>query len=96
VVERFQIAVMIVLILLCNMYDLEWEVSFSWLLGILKMVGMIVLSEVAVDWVKHCFVTKFNRLTPDLYRMFKTIVCSDIVASRSQPVSQLNSSNNLI
>jgi hypothetical protein len=37
-----------------------------------------------VDWIKHCFVTKFNHLTPDLYRKYQTIICSDIVASRAK------------
>lgn len=83
-VERFQIFVFIIMSSLHNMNDLNWEITSEWVTQMLVMTGMIFVSENLVDWIKHCFVTKFNHLTPDLYRKYQTIICSDIVASRAK------------
>ncbi|EOD13250.1 hypothetical protein EMIHUDRAFT_247082 [Emiliania huxleyi CCMP1516] len=34
-----------------------------------------------VDWIKHAFVTKFNRMRPDVYAKFTRILCADTAAS---------------
>ncbi len=86
-VERFQIFIFMILSMTYNMHDLDWEITYDWLVSMAIMLIMISLSENLVDWIKHCFVTKFNNLTPDLYHKYQTIVCSDIIASRVTPVS---------
>ena len=44
-------------------------------------IGVFVC-EVGVDWIKHCFVNKFNRLHEDVYPQFNYILCFDYVNSR--------------
>ncbi|EOD29369.1 hypothetical protein EMIHUDRAFT_353305, partial [Emiliania huxleyi CCMP1516] len=42
---------------------------------------MICVCEIMVDWIKHAFVTKFNRMRPDVYAKFTRILCADTAAS---------------
>lgn len=37
-------------------------------------------SECLVDWIKHCFVCKFNTLQYLLYNKFRSILAADFVA----------------
>jgi hypothetical protein len=41
-----------------------------------------------VDWIKHCFVTKFNHFSPDYYSKFGTVIAADI-AGLHQPDSEV-------
>lgn len=42
-------------------------------------IFLVLLSEYIVDWVKHCFITKFNHLTPDIYPQFHRMLTEDVV-----------------
>lgn len=54
-------------ILLCNNPDLSWMCLFSDHLWVLfPDVVMVITSEVAVDVVKHAFITKFNDISADV------------------------------
>ena len=46
------------------------ELGFSFVL--------IVASEFAVDWIKHAFIIKFNRIAPNIYEKFTNILAADI------------------
>ena len=35
-------------------------------------------SEFVIDWVKHAFVIKFNRISPHVYGRYMNILCSDL------------------
>jgi hypothetical protein len=37
-----------------------------------------------MDWVKHAFVLKFNRISADMYTKFHAVLCHDLVLSRKQ------------
>ena len=83
-VERFQAATMLVTILVQNIAhmglhktDAEWLANFGWIS--LRIFGM----ELAVDWVKHGFMNKYNNL-PNYYRPMRTVIARDIVLFRSQ------------
>jgi transmembrane anterior posterior transformation protein 1 len=43
---------------------------------------IIFLCEVIVDWIKHAFVTKFNRIPHRAYQQFSAVICRDIVQAR--------------
>ena len=44
----------------------------------------IVISEVIVDWLKHAFITKFNRIPLSVYGHFKAVLRHDITSSRTR------------
>ena len=77
VVERFQLSVYLSLVALQFVFvqkveatAAEWgELGFSF--------GMIVVSECTVDWIKHAFVIKFNRISPAVYAAFVRVICTD-------------------
>lgn len=75
-VERFQLCVFLVVMLIVTNADEKLFTTFF----------VIVVCEVIVDWVKHAFVTKFNRISPNVYRQFVLVICDDIARSKSQSV----------
>ncbi|GAV50861.1 hypothetical protein ZYGR_0AD00440 [Zygosaccharomyces rouxii] len=90
VVERYQLVLLLLVIAIRNMIAKSKSQSSiipnSWTLhstssvitGILcgPMVNVIG-SELVVDWVKHAYITKFNRIRPKIYDKFLLIVCKD-------------------
>ena len=58
--------------------------SFANLWHFLLYPAVIVLGcEVAVDWLKHAFITKFNDLRPAVYRRFVDVLCKHLVSPHS-------------
>lgn len=88
-IERFQLALFLSLILLQDVT--------SW--AELRMFAPTALGvfacEVGVDWVKHCFVTKFNRLPMETYAKFNEAVCYDYVNSREKLAKILDPTHNI-
>lgn len=41
-------------------------------------------SEFVVDWIKHCFILKFNNMSADIYAKFSMILRSDILDARNE------------
>jgi hypothetical protein len=39
-----------------------------------------MLSEVAVDWLKHAFITKFNHIRPTVYERYTDVLCLDLAS----------------
>lgn len=75
-VERFQMTVFLGVMLIVTSGD---QTLFStW--------GVIFVCEVVVDWIKHAFVTKFNRIPPRVYDQFLLVICDDIATAKSQSV----------
>ncbi|KAK5960611.1 Emp65p PWA37_002038 [Arxiozyma heterogenica] len=44
----------------------------------------IVSCEIIVDWMKHAYITKFNRIRPEIYEKFHLIMCKDNAVGISQ------------
>lgn len=42
---------------------------------LLEPVFVVLGCEVAVDWLKHAFITKFNNIRPAVYRRFVDVLC---------------------
>lgn len=94
VVERSQITFLLIIIALRNIVaNAKFQSSLipkSWTLHTTSSVILGVLcgpmftvigSELVVDWVKHAYVTKFNRIRPSIYGKFLAIMCSDYTTS---------------
>lgn len=50
------------------------------LLTSLQPVATVMLSEVAVDWLKHAFITKFNHIRPSVYERYMDVLCLDLAS----------------
>ena len=63
--ERLHLLILLVIVSVRNLRELNWDVVyFGQLLPELALVGF---SEIIVDWVKHCFIAKFNEIPADVY-----------------------------
>lgn len=79
-VERFQLTLFLGVMLVYAEGDrqlvLTWALIFS--------------CEVIVDWIKHAFVTKFNRIPYRAYQQFSMVICHDVVhAKRNSAVRSI-------
>ncbi|AQZ13621.1 YER140W [Zygosaccharomyces parabailii] len=90
VVERFQLMLLLLIISLRNMLAKSktqpsvipnsWKLRLtsSLVAGILYGPTVNVIgSGLVVDWVKHAYITKFNRIRPKVYDKFLFILCKD-------------------
>lgn len=75
-VERFQLNIFLFIMLAVTTGD--QRLFTTW--------GVIYACEVIVDWIKHAFVTKFNRIPYRVYRQFSLVICEDMVNSRKHSV----------
>ena len=47
----------------------------------LKPVATVLLSEIAVDWLKHAFITKFNHIRPSVYERYADVLSQDLASA---------------
>ncbi|CAG5988871.1 unnamed protein product [Menidia menidia] len=80
--ERFTSYVLLLIVCLRNMEQFSWNPEHLWLL--LPDVFMVVTSEVAVDIIKHAFITKFNDIPADVYSEYRASLAFDLVSSRQK------------
>ncbi|ODQ67771.1 DUF747-domain-containing protein [Nadsonia fulvescens var. elongata DSM 6958] len=85
IAERFQLWVMLLAIGLRNIVEVgstglvpnSWSGWNRWL-GAFVGPGFVVLgSEVAVDWLKHSYIAKFNNIRPRVYQKFLAVLVRD-------------------
>lgn len=94
VVERSQITFLLIIIAIRNvlansklpssLIPKSWTLhtTSSVILGVLcGPMFSVIGSELIVDWVKHAYVTKFNRIRPSIYGKFLVIMCGDYATS---------------
>lgn len=70
------------------MKELNWAGDRFWLL-IIDCV-FVILAEVLVDWLKHCFITKFNELPFHVYQDYTLSLAYDMAQTRQKNVSLIN------
>uniref|UniRef100_A0A7N6ATR9 Transmembrane anterior posterior transformation 1a n=1 Tax=Anabas testudineus TaxID=64144 RepID=A0A7N6ATR9_ANATE len=80
--ERFTSYVLLLIVCLRNMEQFSWNPDHLWVL--FPDVFMVVTSEVAVDIIKHAFITKFNDITADVYSEYRASLAFDLVSSRQK------------
>ncbi|KAI9632300.1 eukaryotic membrane protein family-domain-containing protein [Dioszegia hungarica] len=91
IVERFQLSLMLTVISLRNILEMSGsEIALlpkSFIRGkglldsILSPVFFVVVSEMAVDWLKHAFITKFNHIRASVYGRFADVLAKDVLAA---------------
>ena len=66
-------------------YDLSFHAEH--IIPMLPMFMLVLASEMVVDWIKHAFITKFNDISPDVYRRYRAILSKDLATSHHGNVS---------
>ncbi|CCE39872.1 uncharacterized protein CPAR2_602910 [Candida parapsilosis] len=86
--ERFQLSLMLAIIAVRNLLQLNsahglipdsWKKWNIWLGAIFGPGVVVIGSEIFVDWLKHCFISKFNKIKPRVYRNFLYVSCLDFM-----------------
>lgn len=85
ITERFQLWVLLVSIGLRNVVEVSntglvpssWSGWNRWLGALLGPALVVLGSEVAVDWLKHSYIAKFNNFRPRVYRKFLDVLTQD-------------------
>jgi len=82
-IERFQLSMYLVVVSIQKIVQTrEWTTDKALDFGTALL--FVALCEVVIDWVKHAFVTKFNRIRPDVYAKFLHIL-SDMTLQLQRP-----------
>jgi hypothetical protein len=89
-VERFQLLLFLLLI------GVQELTSASAVKALVPSMLAIFACEVLVDYVKHAFISKFNRLHSDLYDTFRTILANDLLAVRARMGSSLDPTHSAV
>ena len=53
-------------------------------------IVMVFMAEIVVDWVKHAFIAKFNRIDASVYEKYLKILSRDSSSSRAEPGATLD------
>ncbi|XP_059918379.1 transmembrane anterior posterior transformation protein 1 homolog isoform X1 [Gadus macrocephalus] len=80
--ERFTNYILLIIVCLRNMEQFSWNPEHLWVLC--PDVVMVITSEVAVDIIKHAFITKFNDITADVYSEYRASLAFELVSSRQK------------
>ncbi|VDM18651.1 unnamed protein product [Hydatigera taeniaeformis] len=78
--ERFHYAVWLFIIVCRNMSASGWQ--YDDFLSLLPDILLILLAEVAVDWIKHAFISKFNVIASDVYEEYTVSIAYDLLLCR--------------
>jgi hypothetical protein len=62
----------------------------NWSGEVLSPFLVVLASEVVVDWIKHCYVCKFNNVKPPIYQRFLDILSKDYYTNVSRVESRCN------
>jgi hypothetical protein len=84
IVERFQLSVYLAIVGLQFMFVQKVEATRSEWMELAFNFGMILIAEMCIDWIKHAFVVKFNRIPPKIYGVFIQLLCSDACPPSAQ------------
>ncbi|KAI5706833.1 hypothetical protein M8J76_008339 [Diaphorina citri] len=80
--ERFHLFVLMLIVVLQTMKELNWAGDRLWML-IIDCI-FVLLAEVLVDWLKHCFITKFNELPFHVYQDYTLSLAYDMAQTRQK------------
>jgi len=68
IVERFQLSSFVVMITFRNLMEMKHTATTLYLAQIVPSLLALTVSEILIDWLKHAFITKFNNITPSVYK----------------------------
>ena len=74
--ERFKLAVFLSSIFFLNCFQGGMNIAKIW--DYLHVCGVVLVSEVFSDWIKHSFITKFNFIKSSAYTDYTLIMAGDL------------------
>lgn len=87
--ERFQLSLMLGIIAIRNLLQLNgksiglipnsWKSWNTWIGAIFGPSTVVIGSEILVDWLKHCYIGKFNKMRPRVYNNFLYVLSLDFI-----------------
>ncbi|CEF63477.1 Transmembrane anterior posterior transformation protein 1 homolog [Strongyloides ratti] len=80
--ERFHTFILLVVVVLRNMTAVNWQIDHfveMWL-----DLVLVIFAEIAIDWFKHAFITKFNEINADIYKDFTLTLAFDVVRCKEE------------
>ncbi|KAI1724016.1 eukaryotic membrane protein family domain-containing protein [Ditylenchus destructor] len=80
--ERFHTVILLIVVVLRNMTAVNWKIEH--LIEMLPDLAMVIIAELLVDWLKHCFITKFNEISAEVYQDFTITLAFDVVRSHEK------------
>uniref|UniRef100_A0A3B4AGR4 Uncharacterized protein n=1 Tax=Periophthalmus magnuspinnatus TaxID=409849 RepID=A0A3B4AGR4_9GOBI len=80
--ERFTSYILLLIVVLRNLEQMAWNMGHLWKL--IPTIVMVVISEVAVDIIKHAFITKFNNIRAEVYSEYRASLAFDLLSSRQK------------
>lgn len=83
--ERFQLLIILTVVIVQTMKELNWVEDEFW--NICFDCGYVFFAEFLVDWVKHAFVTRFNEISSDVYQHYTIYIAYDLAGSKLKSVS---------
>ncbi|KAF2077870.1 hypothetical protein CYY_000832 [Polysphondylium violaceum] len=85
IVERFQVFIFLMIIFFQNLSDLNWDLSWDFVVNMGSVIMIVWGSELIVDAIKHAFITKFNHSIPtQVYSKFFEILSRIIVGPNNK------------
>jgi len=75
VVERFKLTLFLLLVLLLNVCQ---DGSSEMFREFVKVAAIVLFGEFLADWVKHSFITKFNRIKSTVYDDYALVLAGDL------------------
>lgn len=80
--ERFQLSILLFVVVIQTMKELDW--SFSHFFLMLPDCFAVLITEMLIDWIKHAFITRFNELPEGIYREYTTSLAYDMTQTRQK------------
>ncbi len=80
-VERFQLVIYLLIVAIQFLFVQKEELTTVRINSLVMALLQIILCEIVIDWIKHAFVLKFNRVSPKIYSKFSRILGVDSIKS---------------
>jgi len=86
-VERFQILIFLAIVCVHNLNDLSWQLTSDTLWNIVYIAFIVAGMELLVDWLKHAFITRFNKMQSSIFQNFSRIIAMGVIQHDEVPDS---------
>lgn len=84
VVERFHLVFFLFLIAIRNLAEIKENLTWAHLFTTLFVpLGVLLFSEILIDWLKHAFITKFNNITLSYYDSTLLALAKDLAEKQT-------------
>ncbi|GBM27530.1 Protein TAPT1 [Araneus ventricosus] len=78
--ERFHYLILLFIVVVQTMKEYNW--SYDQFMVLLPYCVGVILAEIAVDWTKHAFITRFNEITFEVYRDYRISLAYDLASCK--------------